>query len=133
MNLKIKHKPFGVTLLALPDIAFLLLIFLILTVSVDDQGEIELPNFKFLQETEFPEIVVISLSKTGIYQLSGEPLEKSNMVSAIKRFPDTTVIHLLADKNSQYRDVDYLLEQIQKAGLHNIVLIMDDNEPNLNE
>ncbi len=133
MNLKIKHKPLGVTLLALPDIAFLLLIFLILTVSVDDQGKIELPNFKFLQETEFPETVVITLTKTGIYQLSGKPLEKSNMVSVLKKFPDTTVIHLLADKNCQYRDVDYLLEQLQKAGLHNIVLIMNDNEPNLNE
>ena len=127
MKLNIKHKPFGVTLLALPDIAFLLLIFLILTVSVDDQGEIELPNFKFLQETEFPETVVITLSKTGTYQLSGQNMEKSNIISVIKRFPDTTVIHLMADKNSKYRDVDYILEQLQKAGLHDVVLIMDDN------
>jgi biopolymer transport protein ExbD len=133
MKLKIKDKPFGVTLLALPDIAFLLLIFLILTVSVDDQGEIELPNFKFLQETEFPETVVITLSTTGSYHLAGQYVEKENLSSVIRRIPDTTVIHLMADKNSQYRDVDYTLEQLQNEGLRDIVLIMDGDGPNINE
>ncbi len=133
MKLKIKHKPSGVTLLALPDIAFLLLIFLILTVSVDDQGEIELPDFKFLQETEFPETVVLTLSKTGLYQLAGQYIEKANLNSVIKRIPDTTVIHLMADKNSLYRDVDYTLEELQKAGLRDIVLIMDGDGPDIDE
>jgi len=133
MKLKIKHKPSGVTLLALPDIAFLLLIFLILTVSVDDQGEIELPDFKFLQETEFPETVVLTLSKTGMYQLAGQYIEKANLNSVIKRIPDTTVIHLMADKNSLYRDVDYTLEELQKAGLRDIVLIMDGDGPDIDE
>ena len=133
MKLKIKHKPFGVTLLALPDIAFLLLIFLILTVSVDDQGEIELPDFKFLQETEFPDTVVLTLSKSGMYQLAGQYIEKDKLNSAIYRIPDTTVIHLMADKNSLYRDVDYTLEELQKAGLRDIVLIMDGDGPDIDE
>ena len=133
MKLKIKHKPFGVTLLALPDIAFLLLIFLILTVSVDDQGEIELPDFKFLQETEFPETVVLTLSKSGMYQLAGQYSEKEKLNSVINRIPDTTVIHLMADKNSLYRDVDYTLEELQKAGLRDIVLIMDGDGPDIDE
>ena len=133
MRLKIKSKPFGVTLLALPDIAFLLLIFLILTVSVDDQGEIELPNFKFLQETEFPETIVITLSKNGIYELAGQYIEKDKLNSVLNRIPDTTVIHLMADKNSLYRDVDFTLEELQKAGLRDIVLIMDGDGPDINE
>ncbi|MCK5154075.1 MAG: biopolymer transporter ExbD [Spirochaetales bacterium] len=131
MKLKIKHKPFGVTLLALPDIAFLLLIFLILTVSVDDQGEIELPDFKFLQETEFLETVVLTLSKSGMYQLEGQYIEKDKLNSVLNRIPDTTVIHLMADKNSLYRDVDSTLEELQKAGLRDIVLIMDGDGPDI--
>ncbi|MCK5197103.1 MAG: biopolymer transporter ExbD, partial [Spirochaetales bacterium] len=83
MKLQIKRKPFGVTLLALPDIAFLLLIFLILTVSVDDQGEIQLPNFKFLQETEFPENIVLTISETGEYQLAGQVIEKRDLDSIL--------------------------------------------------
>ncbi len=131
MKLKIKHKPFGVTLLALPDIAFLLLIFLILTVSVDDQGEIELPDFKFLQETEFLETVVLTLSKSGMYQLEGQYIEKDKLNSVLNRIPYTTVIHLMADKNSLYRDVDSTLEELQKAGLRDIVLIMDGDGPDI--
>lgn len=133
MRLKIKNKPFGVTLLALPDIAFLLLIFLILTVSVDDQGEIELPNFKFLQETEFPETIVITLSRNGKYELAGQYIEKEELNSVLKRIPDSTVIHLMADKNSLYRDVDFTLEKLQKAGLRDIVLIMDGDGPEIDE
>ncbi len=126
MKLQIKRKPFGVTLLALPDIAFLLLIFLILTVSVDDQGEIELPNFKFLQETEFPETIVLTISKTGIYQLAGQVIERENLDSILKIIPETTIIHLMADRRSRYSDVDFILEQLQKNNLRDVVLIMEN-------
>ena len=133
MKLQIKRKPFGVTLLALPDIAFLLLIFLILTVSVDDQGEIQLPNFKFLQETEFPENIVLTISETGEYQLAGQVIEKGDLDSILNIIPETTVIHLMADRRSRYRDVDFILGQLQEKNLRDVVLIMEDNKQKDNE
>ncbi len=133
MKLQIKRKPFGVTLLALPDIAFLLLIFLILTVSVDDQGEIQLPNFKFLQETEFPENIVLTISETGEYQLAGQVIEKGDLDSILNIIQETTVIHLMADRRSRYSDVDFILGQLQEKNLRDVVLIMEDNKQKDNE
>ncbi len=133
MKLQIKRKPFGVTLLALPDIAFLLLIFLILTVSVDNQGEIELPNFRFLQETEFPETIVLTISKTGKYQLAGQFMEKEDLDSVLNIIPETTVIHLMADRRSRYSDIDFILGQLQENNLRDVVLIMEENKQENNE
>ena len=133
MKLKIKHKSFGVTLLALPDIAFLLLIFLILTVSVDEQGEIKLPNFKFMQETDFPETLIISLYSSGNYQILGQNIEKETLASVIDKIPSTTVIHFMADKECLYKDVDFTLGQLQKTGLRDVVLIMNEEESGFNE
>lgn len=133
MKLQIKRKPFGVTLLALPDIAFLLLIFLILTVSVDDQGEIQLPNFKFLQETEFPENIVLTISETGEYRLAGKVIEKEDLDSILNIIPETTVIHLMADRRSRYSNVDFILGQLQEKNLRDVVLIMEDNKQKNNE
>ena len=119
MKLQIKRKPFGVTLLALPDIAFLLLIFLILTVSVDDQGEIKLPDFKFLQETEFPETIVLTISKNGEYHIAGQIIEKTDLDSILRTIPKTTIIHLM--------------EQLQEKNLRDVVLIMENNNQKDNE
>ena len=94
--------------------------------SVDDQGEIELPNFKFLQETEFPETIVLTISKTGIYQLAGQVIERENLDSILKIIPETTIIHLMADRRSRYSDVDFILEQLQKNNLRDVVLIMEN-------
>ena len=133
MKLQIKRKPFGVTLLALPDIAFLLLIFLILTVSVDDQGEIKLPDFKFLQETEFPETIVLTISKNGEYHIAGQIIEKTDLDSILRTIPKTTIIHLMADRQSRYGDVDFILEQLQEKNLRDVVLIMENNNQEDNE
>jgi len=128
MKLQIKRKPFGVTLLALPDIAFLLLIFLILTVSVDDQGEIELPNFKFLQETEFPDTIVLTISKTGKYQLAGQAIEQAALDSVLNLIPKTTVIHIMADRKSKYSNLDFILGKLEEKNLRDVVLIMEEKK-----
>ncbi|MBI9103047.1 MAG: biopolymer transporter ExbD [Spirochaetales bacterium] len=126
MKLKIRKKSFGVTLFAMPDIAFLLLIFLILTTSVDEQGDIKLPEFRFLQGTDFPEIVVISLSRDGEFLLSGNPVQKDELPLYLSKIPDNKVINILADRNVRYSEVDDVLALLQDNGLLDVVLIMEE-------
>jgi len=127
MKLRIKAKPRGITVLALPDIAFLLLIFLILTVSVDEQGDIQLPSFRFTQETEFPQTLVITVNETGSVQIGGQEVKKSELSGVLRKIPPSTVIHLMADRRSRYADIDELLGKLQIAGLKDVVLIMEDH------
>ena len=126
MKIRVRKKSYGVTMFAMPDIAFLLLIFLILTVSADEQGDISLPGFKFLQDTDFPETLVVNISKDGDYGISGEMVGLEIVESTLERLPKTTVIHLIADKSSRYGDVDAILELLQMNNLLDVVLIMEE-------
>ena len=133
MKIRVKKKSFGVTMFAMPDIAFLLLIFLILTVSTDESGNISLPGFKYLQDTDFPDTLVLNISPEGKYGIAGEYIGLQQLESALNRIPKETVIHLTADKQCRYKDVDKMLELLQKKGLLDIVLIMEEPKTSDNE
>ena len=126
MKIRVRKKTFGVTMFAMPDIAFLLLIFLILTVSADESGNINLPNFKYLQETDFPDTLVINVSANGDYGIAGEYISPSEFETALDLISQETVIHLTADKECRYEDVDRLLNLLQQKELPDVVLIMEE-------
>ncbi|MBI9105253.1 MAG: biopolymer transporter ExbD [Spirochaetales bacterium] len=133
MKIRVRKKSYGVTMFAMPDIAFLLLIFLILTVSVDEQGDINLPDFKFLQETDFPEIMSLNVTAAGEYGISGEIVDRRMLETSLDRLPETTVIHLIADKKSRYSQVDAVLQLLQEKQLLDVVLIMEEEKKAENE
>lgn len=133
MKIRIKKKSFGVTMFAMPDIAFLLLIFLILTVSTDESGNISLPNFKYLQDTNFPDTLVLNVSSDGNVGIAGEYIGLQQVGSVLNSLPKRTVIHLTADRECRYKDVDKMLELLQQKGLLDIVLIMEEPTTSDNE
>ena len=133
MKIRVKKKSFGVTMFAMPDIAFLLLIFLILTVSTDESGNISLPSFKYLQDTDFPDTLVLNVSTEGKYGIAGEYIGLQQLESVLNRIPKETVIHLTADKQCRYKDVDKMLELLQQKGLLDIVMIMEEPKTSDNE
>lgn len=127
MRIRVKKKTFGVTMFAMPDIAFLLLIFLILTVSTDESGNINLPNFKYLQETDFPETIVLNVSADGNYGFAGEYIGFGQFEAALKTLPKQTVIHLTADRDCPYSYVDNVIDMLQEQELLDLVLIMEES------
>ena len=130
MKINIKKKKSRVTMFAMPDIAFLLLIFLILTVSADEYGNINLPAFKYLQETDYPETMVVNISKEGKRGISGDYFNSDVFVTKLNQINKNVIIHLVADEQCLYSDIDNTLDLLQNTGLTEIVLIMDDNTQN---
>jgi len=133
MKIRVKKKTFGVTMFAMPDIAFLLLIFLILTVSTDESGNINLPNFKYLQETDFPDTLVLNVSSKGDYGISGDYMSYEQLMVTLDNIPQQTVIHLTADRDCRYKDIDELLELLQQKELLDVVLIVEESAAAGNE
>ncbi len=130
MKIRIRQRKSSITMFAMPDIAFLLLIFLILTASVDEYGEIQLPQFRFMQQTEFPATLTVNISSGGLTGISGEYMSADSFSAALNQVPQGTVINLVADKNTYYSNIDKTLDLLQSAGLTDIVLIMDDETVN---
>jgi biopolymer transport protein ExbD len=114
---------------AMPDIAFLLLIFLILTVSVAEDDEIEVPKFQFTQETEFPDVVAIRVDSQGRIDVEGERRDSENLLERLLLVESGSVIHVIADGKAEYLIVDTVLDALKRAGLTDVVLIAetDDN------
>jgi biopolymer transport protein ExbD len=114
---------------AMPDIAFLLLIFLILTVTVAENEEIEIPTFQFIQETDFPDTVAVRVNKDGAVEIEGQEFSAGELVDRLRRVEEGNVVHLIADGDAEYLAVDAVLGALKEAGLVDVILIAepDDN------
>ena len=108
---------------AMPDIAFLLLIFLILTVSVTEDDGIEIPSFEFTQETDFPNILPVTISREGAIKVDGESLDIDELDRRLSLVAANTVVHIIADRETEYTIVDTLLSALKEAELRDVVLI----------
>ncbi|MBT3271665.1 MAG: hypothetical protein HN368_00815 [Spirochaetales bacterium] len=129
MKIRIARKKTTIVMFAMPDIAFLLLIFLILTVSVAEDEEIAVPNFQFIQETDFPDVVAIRVGPEGSIEISGVEYNSEELETRLESVEPGYVIHLIADRNADYVFVDRVLGALKKTGLQDVILIAetDDN------
>lgn len=125
MKISIPAKKKGFAPVAMADIAFLLLIFLIVTVSIGDSPDVKLPVFKYSRETGFPHTVIISLGSNGQLTLDGSPISEKALTPAILGMenPGEIIVNIQADAETPYEKVDSLLQTLGAAHLRKVVLI----------
>jgi len=128
MEIRITRRKTSIVMFAMPDIAFLLLIFLILTVTVAEDEEITVPTFEFIQETDFPDTVLIRVMQDGAVELDGERFAPGVLAEPLSRVEPGNVIHLLADSEVEYLVVDEVLNALKQAGLVDVILIAESND-----
>lgn len=108
---------------SMSDIAFLLLIFFILTTTISvDKSPVVLPKSK--NRTEIPkDHQIISVQKNSVVQFAGEPVMMADVqpLAAMEVMKDKERIFMLkADKGVQWVIMDELLEQMRKARARNL-------------
>ena len=128
MKIRIARRRLRIIMFAMPDIAFLLLIFLILTVSVAEEDDVDVPQFKFTQETDFPDIVAIQVDREGIIEIQGEKYEYEELPSRLELIGEGTVTHIIADGEADYLVVDTVLSALKAAGVTDVVLIAESDD-----
>jgi len=128
MEIRITRRKTSIVMFAMPDIAFLLLIFLILTVTVAEEEEITVPTFEFIQETDFPDTVLIRVTQDGAVEIGGERFAPGTLAEPLSRVEAGNVIHLLADAEVEYLVVDVVLNVLKQAGLVDVILIAESND-----
>lgn len=110
---------------SMSDIAFLLLVFFMVTTSFSvDKTGVDLP--KTNMRTEIPKNhEVISIQKSGIIQFHGERVMMTDIqpLANMEVAKDKDRIFLLkVDKNVRWEIVDELLEQLRQARVRNLSL-----------
>ena len=120
---------------AMSDIAFLLLIFIMLLSLMNYRREIkiEYPESKYQEITQDEKNFEIWIDKQGNVYYKDRITELNSLegliVDAIIKNPDIR-IHIIADKNTEYKNVDKIIN-ILKLLQHRVVsLVVKDNEKN---
>lgn len=132
INLPARRRAFA--LVSMADIAFLLLIFLVLTVTAGDEGTVRLPSFLYTQKSEFDRNISITLTADGGVSIDGVPVAagldpRSIEVRIDRRLAEVSgeppVVRLSADRNLPYDRVDSLLALLRAKGLTRVVLMTE--------
>jgi biopolymer transport protein ExbD len=103
---------------AMSDVAFLLLIFIMLVALINYRREvkIEYPEAETAQRVSAGKNLEIWVDRAGNLYLDGAPSDAAAIERAVgetyRAAPDTRV-HVIADKNTAFRDVSAVLEVLQ--------------------
>jgi biopolymer transport protein ExbD len=118
MNIKRKRKNFYIPLNSMSDVAFLLLIFIMLVALINYRKEvkIEYPEAKTALRTTAEKNLEVWVDKEGAVYLDGTPSDYSSLEQKISELyinaPDTRV-HIIADRNTSYDKINSILEILQ--------------------
>lgn len=128
MLIERRQKPKGIVPLpSMADIAFILLVFFILTSTIDIERNIPvmLPEAR-ATESETRKYFHVWLDAKGDCFVRGERMDREALYLAAKyRAADNPDVRAMigADTNLPYRRVNEAMETLREAGVYNIVLL----------
>ncbi|MCL2066612.1 MAG: biopolymer transporter ExbD [Treponema sp.] len=113
-----KDKTFFIPLFSMSDIAFLLLIFIMLVALINYRKEvkIEYPEANTALRTSAEKNLEVWIDREGALYLDGEasdrPALELKIAELYRSAPDTRV-HIIADRNTPYEKINSVLEVLQ--------------------
>jgi biopolymer transport protein ExbD len=128
-----KKKQFYIPLNSMSDVAFLLLIFIMLVALINYRKEvkIEYPEAKTALRTSAEKNLEIWVDKEGAVYLDGDPADllrvERKIAELYRNAPDTRV-HIIADKNTEYEKINSVLEIMQILQYRVVSFVVKSNE-----
>jgi biopolymer transport protein ExbD len=113
-----KNKNFYIPLNSMSDVAFLLLIFIMLVALINYRKEvkIEYPNAKTALRTSEEKNLEVWIDREGDIYLDGDEADllalERKIADLYRGAPDTRV-HIIADRNTPYEKINAVLEVLQ--------------------
>jgi biopolymer transport protein ExbD len=118
MNIKRKRKNFIIPLNSMSDVAFLLLIFIMLVALINYRKEVKIdyPEAKTALRTTAEKNLEVWVDKEGGIYLDGDPSDYTGLerkISDLYRTAPDTRVHIIADRNTPYEKINSILEIFQ--------------------
>jgi len=133
MRLRRRKKGFVIPLNSMSDVAFLLLIFIMIVALINYRKEvkIEYPEAKTVLRTSAEKNLEVWIDRGGGIYLDGEAADLSALETKIAQLytsaPDTRV-HIIADRNTPYEKINNALEVLQVLQYRVVSFVVKSNE-----
>lgn len=113
-------------LIATSDIAFLLLIFLVVTSSLEYSQEIQTPATPYteLLSVDTPS-VTIEVNAEGTYSILDHEFLASALIATISNISRETVIKIFADKEVEFTTISEIFDILQADNRNKVFLLME--------
>ncbi|MDR1249482.1 MAG: biopolymer transporter ExbD [Treponema sp.] len=131
MNLRRKKKKFIIPMNSMSDVAFLLLIFIMLVSLMNYRREVKIdyPEAETAKRTSLEKNLEIWVDKTGAVYLDGLPSSLGEIEIAItevyRNAPDTRV-HVIADRDARFAEVNRVLQTLQLLQYRVVSFVVKD-------
>jgi biopolymer transport protein ExbD len=131
MNLRRERKRFIVPMNSMSDVAFLLLVFIMLLSLINYRREVKIdyPEAAAAKRTSSEKNLEIWVDKGGAVYLDGLPSDLGAIEIAItdiyRDAPDTR-IHVIADRDTSFREVNRVLQTLQLLQYRVVSFVVKD-------
>ena len=144
MRLTLPKPAKSLVLVSMADIAFNLLIFLVVTVTMGEPEDVEPPEFLYTQKTGYALTLNVELTSEGRLTFDGQRIwpaadgtaaaraalsEAATAWLARQGTSGEIVVRFAADRNTPYELVDGVLAALRGADLTKIVLVTKPTDP----
>ncbi|HCC36162.1 MAG TPA: biopolymer transporter ExbD [Treponema sp.] len=128
-----RNKQFSIPLNSMSDVAFLLLIFIMLVALINYRKEvkIEYPEAKTALRTSEQKNLEIWIDSSGAVFLDGfasDLLGVENKIGELYRSAPNTRVHIIADRNTPYEKINNVLEIMQILQYRVVSFVVKDGE-----
>jgi len=133
MRLRRRKKSFFIPLNSMSDVAFLLLIFIMLVALINYRKEvkIEYPEARTALRTSAEKNLEVWVDKDGEIYLDGTQADyialERKIADLYRTAPDTRV-HIIADRNTQYEKINSILEIFQLLQYRVVSFVVKSDE-----
>lgn len=131
--MKIEHRKRkrSFNLIAMSDIAFLLLIFLVVTASFEYSQDILPPSTAYVDElTTGYNSIVIEIDENGLYSIFSRSFLIDELGVLLTSIPPNSIFKIFADKSVDFSFVANLTEVLQQNGRHNVFFMLEKESEN---
>jgi biopolymer transport protein ExbD len=133
MNLKRRKKSFAIPLNSMSDVAFLLLIFIMLValISYRKEVKIEYPEAKMALRTSEKKNLEVWIDNDGDIYLDGDAsdyLALERKIADLYIYAPDTRVHILADRNTPYEKINNVLEILQLLQYRVVSFVVKSDE-----
>ena len=115
MKIKRKKRNITIAIFSMSDIAFLLLIFIMLVSLINYRKEvkIEYAEAQYAERTQTDKNLEVWLDKNGGIYVNGDSSDENELAVLIAVISPDTRVHIIADRNTPYEQINNILEIFQ--------------------